>query len=91
MYTSLGKLQEFVMDREAWHAAVHGVAKSRIRLSDWTELKSMPTVYKKMMFPNCFTYSAVLILIIFFFLKYYVINIILVKFKFIMDSDVAKI
>ena len=51
----------------------------------------MPTLYKKMMFPNCFTYSAVLILIIFFFLKYYVINIILVKFKFIMDSDVAKI
>ena len=91
MDTSLGKLQEFVMDREAWHAAVHGIAKSRIRLSDWTELKSMPTLYKKMMFPNCFTYSALLILIIFFFLKYYDINIILVKFKFIMDSDVAKI
>ena len=35
----LSKLQEFVMDREAWHAAVHEVSKSWTRLSDWTELK----------------------------------------------------
>ena len=34
---SLSKLREFVMDREAWHAVVHGVTKSRTRLSDWTE------------------------------------------------------
>ena len=34
---SLGRLQELVMDREAWHAVVHGVTKSRTQLSDYTE------------------------------------------------------
>ena len=37
-----GTLQELVMDREAWHAEVHGIAKCRTRLSDWTELKRFP-------------------------------------------------
>ena len=35
----LGRLQQLVLDREAWRAAVHGVAKNQTRLSDWTELK----------------------------------------------------
>ena len=38
MDVSLSELRELVMDREAWRAAIHGVAKNWTRLSDWTEL-----------------------------------------------------
>ena len=40
IHMNLGGLCELVMDREAWHAAIHGVGKSRTRLSNWTELNT---------------------------------------------------
>ena len=42
---SLSSLQELVMDREAWHATVYGVTKSRTRLSDWTELNWISFIF----------------------------------------------
>ena len=47
MDMNLSKLQELVMDREAWRAAVHGVAKSWTRLSDWTEQREFTLMNEK--------------------------------------------
>ena len=44
MYMGLGGLRELVMDREAWCAVVHGLTKSWLRLSDWTDLKLLNRV-----------------------------------------------
>ena len=47
MDVSLGELRELVMEREAWRAVIHGVANSRIWLSDWTELRGIKILKEK--------------------------------------------
>ena len=47
MDVSLSELRELVMDREAWRAAIHGVTKTRTRLSDWSDLKEVKSLLIK--------------------------------------------
>jgi len=57
MYMSMSKFQELVMDKEAWHAAVHEVTKSQTWLSNWTELnwKSLHMVTTVMILKEVFS------------------------------------
>ena len=65
MDMNLGELQELVMHRKAWHAAVHGFAKSRTRLSDWTELIALCHAV-----PSTYTHSSPLIFWVYLALKF---------------------
>ena len=56
MGVSLSELRELVMDREAWHAAIHGVSKSQTQLSNWTELNWYPLITKNLLKKIVFIY-----------------------------------
>ena len=54
---NLSELRELVMDREAWRAVIHGVAKSRTRLSDWTECLMVLSIFSFLYLPSRNLYS----------------------------------
>ena len=77
MDMGLGELRELVMEREAWHAAIHGVSKSRTRLSDWTELNWTSYMWYNNLIYTRFLHTKFLkaIILNFFFLLIFTHNI----------------
>ena len=67
-HVSLSELWELVMDREAWHAAIHGITKRRTRLSKWTELNWCFPLF--LLFPSFHWFSALFVLLFLIHLAY---------------------
>ena len=89
----LSKLQELVMDREAWHAVVHGIAKSWTQLKDRTELNFDSNIHKLWISLNLFYFDCISFLDLMFFItfgKFLIVtssSILPISFLFFCDSQ----